>query len=339
MGTVKEVCEAHEVPCPCLITESGRALTAHHSVLIVPVIGARRKDSAEDVLSRIPDDAPEPLHAMQRTLDSLAEAITPAEIVEAFHVANERLEEASSLFSLGYLNLELRAQADLLFWRICTVIEQALEAFDDLEMHEVAEIKSLLTDQYLCDFSVFQSMLDHWALGQAFPILPLNRLGERPTRRGIVVDLTCDSDGKVNHYVSSQDDNGYLPVHSLRDGEPYYLGFFLMGAYEDIIGDSHNLFGRVSEAHIYADEDEPENFWVEKIIPGTSIQDILAQVQYFPNDLHRRMSELVRSKIRDGVVRPTNGIEILDQYMACFAKNTYCDPRDLAQEETHDRNT
>lgn len=331
VGTVQEVCHAHNVACPVLVTESGRALTAHHSVLVVPVLGTRVKDSGPAQI-KVPDKAPEPLLALQRTLRTLSRPRQPAALLEAYHVANERLEQARSLFSLGYLGLEMRAVADSLYWRICTKIASALERFPDFDAPEVAEIRNLLTDQYLCDFSVFQSMLDHWAIGQPFPILPLARLGERPTRRGILVDLTCDSDGKVNYYVSNLDDDEYLPVHDLRDNESYYLGFFLMGAYEDIVGDAHNLFGRVSEAHVYADDDETGNFWVEKIIPGTAIQDMLAQVQYFPNDLHRRMSELIRAKIRDGVVRPTQGMDILDQYMACFAKNTYCDPRDLAED-------
>ncbi len=142
----------------------------------------------------------------------------------------------------------------------------------------------------------------------------------------MLVDLTCDSDGKVVHYVSARD-NRHLPLHTPQNGDPYLLGFFLTGAYEDIIGDAHNLFGRVSEAHVYADHEEPDNFWIEKIIPGMAVQDMLAQVQYFPNDLHRRMSELVRAKIQQNVVRPTQAMEILDQYMACFPQGTYCDTR------------
>jgi arginine decarboxylase len=197
---------------------------------------------------------------------------------------------------------------------------------------EIAELEGQLTDQYLCDFSVFQSMLDHWAIGQPFPIMPIARLQDQPTRRGILVDLTCDSDGKVRHYVSSHTDARFLPLHEVSPGETYYLGFFLMGAYEDIVGDAHNLFGRVSEAHVYADAEEPESFWIEKIIRGTAIQDMLAQVQYFPNDLHRRMNELVRSKIQAGVVRPTQGMAILDQYMACFVQNTYCIPTETRAE-------
>ena len=335
VSTVKQVCDDHDVPCPSLVTESGRALTAHHSVLIVPALSARQRDRS-DAHIEVPDAAAEPLPSLRQLLERVASSTSSAGLIESWHMANEHLDEARSLFSLGYLDLRARATADALYWRIAAYISQALEAFGESEAPEVAELKSLLTDQYLCDFSVFQSMLDHWAIAQPFPIMPLDRLDEQPTRRGIVVDLTCDSDGKVSHYVTSLSDKRYLPLHELRNSEPYYLGFFLMGAYEDIVGDAHNLFGRVSEAHIYADEEEPQQFWVEKIIPGTAVQDILAQMQYFPNDLHRRMSELVRTKIREGIVRPTQGMRFLDQYMAFFAKNTYCDPRDLIQEDPRD---
>jgi arginine decarboxylase len=256
------------------------------------------------------------------------------ELLEALHDAHERWAEVMSLFSLGYLDLKQRALAETLYWRLCASLIAQLRDTVDYELPELADIERMLTDQYLCDFSVFQSMLDHWAIGQPFPIVPIDRLDEEPERRSVLVDLTCDSDGKVSHYVSSLSDNRFLPLHELAAGEPYYLGFFLMGAYEDIVGDAHNLFGRVTEAHIYADAEEPGNFWIEKIIPGTAVQDMLAQVQYFPNDLHRRMNELIRSKIAAGVVRPSAGMQILDQYMACFATNTYCDASDIERDRS-----
>lgn len=329
--TVQEICAAHGVAEPILVTESGRALTAHHSVLIVPVLGARSKDNPALEFS-VADDAAEPVRALDRILCRLDAIDTAGELLEAFHDANERLGEVRGLFTHGLLDLEQRALAESLYWRSCSTLLAALRNEAGTPPPEVAELERQLTDLYQCDFSIFQSMLDHWAIGQPFPIMPIDRLDERPTRRGVLVDLTCDSDGRVSHYVSANADNSFLPLHALEPGEPYYLAFFLMGAYEDIVGDAHNLFGRVSEAHIYADPDEPDSFWIEKIIPGTAIQDMLAQVQYFPNDLHRRMSELVRAKIHAGAVRPTQGIAILDQYMACFPQNTYCDPRDMERE-------
>ncbi len=328
--TIKEVCDANGVPTPAIVTESGRALTAHHSVLIVPVLGAHAKDDPTLDLT-VPENAAEPVHALAKILAALPKTRKQAELLEAFHDVNERLEEVSQLFRLGYLPLGERALAESLYWRICTGLLKALKRNPESSRPEIVELEDKLSDLYLCDFSVFQSMLDHWAIGQPFPIVPIDRLDEHPDKRAVLVDLTCDSDGKVTHYVSTRD-NRFLPVHATVNGTPYYLGFFLMGAYEDIIGDAHNLFGRVTEAHVYADPDEDGDFWIEKIIHGTAVQDMLAQVQYFPNDLHRRMSELVRAKIAQNVVRPTQGMEILDQYMACFPQTTYCDTRDIERE-------
>ncbi|MEO8463745.1 MAG: biosynthetic arginine decarboxylase [Gammaproteobacteria bacterium] len=322
--TVKEVCDANGVKTPVLVTESGRALTAHHSVLIVPVLGAHQKDDPNVPVPTVDENAAEPVHALNRIMTALPKTRKQSELLEAYHDANERLEEVRQLFTLGYLPIEHRALAENLYWDICTYLLRVLKRNPENSRPEIVELEDKLTDQYLCDFSVFQSMLDHWAIGQPFPILPIDRLGEQPERRAVLVDLTCDSDGKVVHYVSARD-NRHLPLHTPRNGDPYLLGFFLTGAYEDIIGDAHNLFGRVSEAHVYADHEEPDNFWIEKIIPGMAVQDMLAQVQYFPNDLHRRMSELVRAKIQQNVVRPTQAMEILDQYMACFPQTTYCD--------------
>jgi arginine decarboxylase len=324
VSTVKEVCDAQDVPVPTLVTESGRAITAHHSVLIVPVLAAHTRDELP-VGDPVSDDAHESLKGLAAVLAALPDLAGTQELLEAFHDTKERQADIRSLFMLGYIGLDERALADRLFWAVCRQVLDRLEVEDSGSTPpEVGELETLLTDQYLCDFSVFQSMLDHWAIGQPFPIMPISRLSEQPSRRGVLVDITCDSDGKVSQYISALADNRFLPVHALNESERYFMGFFLMGAYEDIMGDAHNLFGRVSEAHVYADADEPQHFWVEKIIPGTAVQDMLAQVQYFPNDLQRRMSELVRAKIQAGVVRPSVGMEILDQYMACFQQSTYC---------------
>jgi len=166
-------------------------------------------------------------------------------------------------------------------------------------------------------------VLDHWAIQQPFPIVPLDRLDERPTRRALLVDMTCDSDGKITEYVSANDDKKFLELHPLEPGEPYCLGIFLVGAYQDIMGDAHNLFGRVTEAHVYGDAEEEKNFWIEKVIPGTKVKEILAQVQYFPNSLQEQMQDLIKAKIDAGIIRPSRGIAILDQYIACFDDETY----------------
>jgi arginine decarboxylase len=177
---------------------------------------------------------------------------------------------------------------------------------------------------------VFQSILDYWAIGQVFPIMPIQRLNEQPGRLATLVDLTCDSDGKVDRFISPTGTKNALELHRLNEGEPYYLGFFLMGAYQDILGDIHNLFGRVTEVHVYADDEEPDNYFVEKVIKGTTVQEILAVVQYFPNDLQRRMEQLIQQKVKDGLIRPKVGVQLLDQYSKAFHEYTYLGPRESA---------
>jgi arginine decarboxylase len=327
---MKDVCDEEKVPHPILVSESGRAISAHHSVLIVEVLGAYGKDRIDEGFTPSPSDT-----AAVRDLDEIRRRIgggsrkrsRVAELLEAYHDAVEIRREADTMFALGYLPLEQKALVERLFWSACAAIHARLsEASLDNVPAALHELEERLSEQYLCDFSVFQSMLDHWAIDQGFPIMPIDRLDERPTRRAVLVDLTCDSDGKVDHYVSSNPDRRFIELHALEEGKPYYLGFFLMGAYQDIMGDSHNLFGRVPEVHVYADAEEPNGYYVEKVIPGTAVQDMLALVQYFPNDLHRRMNEIVRQKIETGKVRAKAGMEMLDRYMRCFASSTYYDP-------------
>jgi arginine decarboxylase len=321
--TVKETCEEREVPEPCLISESGRALTAHHSVLVVPVLGAQALDAPSAApLPKKPHALVKRLRRVEKELRAAGENV--GELLEAYHDAREAKEEAQSLLMLGYLELEQAAAIDALYWSTCAEILERLRAaaLEDRPPEEL-ELEAQLAELYLGNFSVFQSLLDHWAIGQAFPIMPLARLDEEPTRRGVLVDLTCDSDGKVASYVTGLEEGGHLPLHPLRPDEPYHVGVFLVGAYQDILGDEHNLFGRVPEVHVYADDEEPGNFWIEKIIPGTRVQDMLAQVQYFPNDLERRMSELVRRKIDRDEVKPSEGMRFLEEYLERFNDTTY----------------
>lgn len=321
---VQEICDARGVPEPVLLSESGRAITAHHSVLVVPVLGVHRPDAPYPVEAG-PEPAPV-VTRLQTTLAESREASGLGALLEAFHDAQEAREEAEQLLRLGYLDVESFAQAESLYWSSCRAVLSRLQALD---LHpppqEQLQLEDLLTDVYLCDFSVFHSIIDHWAIGQMFPVMPLHRLTEPPRQRAQVVDLTCDSDGKVSQYVRANGSSEWLPLHRFTAGEPYYLGFFLVGAYQEILGDSHNLFGRVAEVHVYGSADEPENFWIEKVIPGITVRDMLAQVQYFPNDLNRRMSEMVKRKIESGAVKPNEGMRILNQYMRVFDENTYCD--------------
>ncbi len=335
--SVKEVCDEEKVPHPVLVSESGRAITAHHSVLIVEALGAYRRDTIEaefvpgeehntvtrelfEILSRV--------RALPAATGKRRKTPPISDLMEAYHDAVETRQEADTMFALGYLPIEEKGLAERLYWTVCMTIDEQVKRAPRPELvpKELRTLDDHLVDQYLCDFSVFQSIIDHWGIGQRFPIVPIKNLHMRPTRRAVLVDLTCDSDGKVSNYVSANSDTDFLEVHDLPADEPYHLGFFLMGAYQDIMGDSHNLFGRVAEAHIYADPDEPGDYYIEKIIPGTSVQEMLAQVQYFPNDLHRRMNDIIRQKIDQGRIRPKAGVELLEQYMQCFSQSTYYEP-------------
>lgn len=326
VSTVKEVCDAEGVEHPDLISESGRALTAHHSVLIINSVGLYSKEEAEADFCPGKDS-----HRIVGDLYELREWLQEepemgiAQLLEAYHDAAGKRAEADSLFSLGYLPLEEKGAIERLYWAICRRINDRVQSWESEALPpELDRLDSHLIDQCLCDFSVFQSLLDHWAIGQRFPILPIQRLNEEPTRRAVLVDLTCDSDGKVSSYIGpGHKEFEYLHMHEPNPGEAYRFGIFLVGAYQDIMGDTHNLFGRVTEAHIYADEDEPEGFYVEKIIHGTKVKDMLALVQYFPNDLYNRMSRHIRSKVQAGQLKSSEGYDLLERYAETFNESTY----------------
>jgi arginine decarboxylase len=321
---VKEICEERSVPMPTLLSESGRALTAHHSVLVVPVLGVHRPDAPP-----MPEplaEQPAVVKRMQAAAQEASHVHSRGKLTEVIHDAQDARLEAEQLARLGYLNIEHLAFVESLYWRTAREVLQRFTALDiEPRPAEQLELEKQLTDLYLCDFSVFQSILDHWAIGQVFPVMPLDRLDEEPGRRGQIVDLTCDSDGKIAQYVSANANKAWLPLHDYRPGEPYYLGVFLVGAYQEILGDAHNLLGRVGEAHVYASADEPGNFWIEETIKAISIKDMLSTVQYFPSDLDRRMTELIRRKIEAGVVKPAEGMRILNNYTRRLEDSTYCD--------------
>ncbi len=327
--TAMEVCDMREVPHPIILSESGRALTAHHSVLVVDVLGAFQRDDGE--VPVIGDEEAQPLQLLAATYHWASElddeARKPNRLREAYHDAREAREQAGQLFNLGYLTLDEKANAERLYWAICRKLWEQTQTLAQRSIPpELHRLESELSDQYLCNFSVFQSMLDHWAIGQQFPIVPLTRLDEEPTRRAVLVDLTCDSDGKVNRYVCSESPK-YLPVHTLRGAEPYRLGIFMVGAYQDIMGDTHNLLGRVPEVHVYADEEEASGYFIEKVVRGMSIEEMLALVQYFPNDLHRRMQVIIREQQASAGLKPRVGVELLNRYDALFRDNTYMEKR------------
>ncbi len=321
---VQEICDAEGVPHPTIVSENGRAVTAHHSVLVVDALGTTGKPALPEgfVLHGGAHPVTEELDALRR---SVAEAPGLGELLEIYHDAAEARQKSEALFQYGYLGLDPMALAERLYWTTCRAIhDRVLDAEPEWVPPELDALGDVLADQVLCDFSVFQSLMDHWALGQRFPIVPLHRLDEEPTRRARLVDITCDSDGEVAQFVARGGTKTTLEVHE-PDGRPYRLGLFLVGAYQDILGDAHNLFGGVAEAHVYLDASEPTGYYVEETIPATTVEEMLARVQYFPSDLQARVQALLREKARAGVVRPKEAQAILSDYRALFQQTTYLD--------------
>jgi arginine decarboxylase len=319
---VADVCNAEKVPHPTIISESGRAVVAHHSVLIVEVFGAIAK-------IRTPDNfqCGENEHALVKELFDIKKNLPKLNKLEAFHDALERKEDAQHMFTLGMLELPDKAKIENLYWDISREVADSFKG-QAYVPEEIRKLEDTLADQYLCNFSVFQSLLDHWALEQLFPIVPISRLNERPTREGTLVDITCDSDGQVNKFIDLRDVRDTLPLHELNSNgsgqqEPYYLGFFLMGAYQDIMGDLHNLFGRVNEVHVFLDPDEPAGYYVEEIIEGTTIVQALDSVQYDEKELVRQMKAQVDDAIKSDRMKPSEAMRLLDDYERGLKEYTY----------------
>jgi arginine decarboxylase len=318
---IADVCQAEKVPHPEIISESGRALVAHHSVLIVEVFGAIAKTSRAHTLQYTDSE-----HALVRELLDIRKNLCRLNKLEAYHDALERKEDAHNMFTLGLLELPDKAKIETLYWEISHAVVQAFRG-QSYVPEEIRKLEDSLGDQYLCNFSVFQSLLDHWALGQLFPIMPVDRLEERPTRETTLVDITCDSDGQINKFIDLRDVRDTLPLHALRETvrgvEPYYIGIFLMGAYQDIMGDLHNLFGRVNEVHVFLEPDEPAGYYVEEVIEGTTIVQALASVQYDENELKRQMKAQMDLAIKTDQLKPSEAMRLLDDYERGLKEYTY----------------
>ena len=317
VSAVQEVCREEEVANPVLVSESGRAIAAHHSVLIVEAFGAIEKVSRGPEITALEDDPP----VVQDIID-IYSSLGIERRQESLHGAKEIREKAESMFGLGLLDLSSKAKIETVYWRIAAKVVELFRGVRYVP-EEIKELEVSLADQVLCNFSVFQSLLDHWALGQLFPVMPLHRLDEEPDRQATLVDITCDSDGKISRFIDLQDVKPTLPVHRVEEGRPYYIGFFLAGAYQDIMGDMHNLFGRVNEIHIFLDEDEDRGYYVEEIIGGTTIGTVLALTQWEKSELVRRMKVQFDRAIKEDRMKPNEAMRLLDDYEKALEGYTY----------------
>ncbi len=322
---IKSVCDSAGVEHPTIVSESGRAMVAYSSVLIVDVLGASRFESHPDldaIEAMVRGEAAAGNEVPQPILDLLDayRSLTDRNIMETYHDATQARDEALSLFSLGYMTLAMRAAAEQIFWALChRILERAGkrgEIPDELEA-----LPELLSDIYFCNFSLFQSMPDSWAIDQLFPICPIHRLNEQPTRQAILADITCDSDGKVDHFVDKREDKKTLELHDLRIDEhgatdPYYLAVFLLGAYQEILGDLHNLLGDTHAVHLkLADPASGGPGWeIDEVIEGDTVEEVLSYVQYDVPDLKRAMRLDVEAACRQGRLTISEGKSLLKYY-------------------------
>jgi arginine decarboxylase len=316
--SIADICDDEKVPHPHIVSESGRATVAHHSVLVVQAFGAIEKTPLEPREIRAAD------HKLVRELIAIDESLSPSNISEAWHDLQQIKEQVQTMFELGLLDLDVKARIESLFWQTAENMQTIVRTLDPEDVPEdVESMKTELADQHICNFSVFQSLLDHWALGQLFPILPIHRLNEQPQLESTLVDITCDSDGKVSKYIDLNDVRDTLPLHVIRENEPYYLGIFLTGAYQDIMGDIHNLFGRVNEVHVFLDPDEESGFYIEEDIPGQPIGEVLAMTQWDWRDLEKRMKQQIDVAIKQDRVKPNEGMRLLQHFERGLKDQTY----------------
>jgi arginine decarboxylase len=313
--TFVDAANKNDIPHPNIITESGRALTAHHSVLIFEVLETTTLPEWPDEL-----DIQEEDHELVKELYKIWDSLTQPRMLEAWHDAQQIRDESLDLFSLGMLDLKSRAQVEQLYFSIAREINSTSARTKHVP-EELRQLSKLLPDKYFCNFSLFQSLPDSWSIDQVFPIIPIDRLDERPDRTATIQDITCDSDGKISNFASQDGfHSSYLPVHSLKKNEPYYIGVFLVGAYQEILGALHNLFGDTNVVHIFTEE---TGYKIDQIIDGESVEEVLEYAQYNPKKLVRTVETWVMSSVKQGKISVEEGKEFLSNYRSGLYGYTY----------------
>jgi len=314
ISTMVDASNKNNIPHPNIITESGRSLTAHHSILVFEVLEATTVPSWDDDDTVLPSD-----HELVRELYSIWDNLNQMRMLESWHDAQQIREEALDLFSLGLIDLRTRAQIERLFWSVAReTYSMASESKHVPE--EIRQLSKSLSDKYFCNFSLFQSLPDSWAIDQIFPIMPVHRLDEKPERHATLQDITCDSDGKIDNFIATRNFAYHLPVHTLKSRESYYIGVFLVGAYQEILGDLHNLFGDTNAVHISINSDGYE---IDKIIDGETVAEVLEYVQYSPKKLVRTMETWVTGSVKAGLITAEEGKEFLSNYRSGLYGYTY----------------
>ncbi|RUO29071.1 biosynthetic arginine decarboxylase [Aliidiomarina sanyensis] len=313
---VKQICDLEDVKHPNLVSESGRAITAHHSLVVTNVVGEVNPAATNYDVS--PTEGEHVLVSNMRELIG-ANDLHPQ---ERFNDAAAYKQSAYEAFKLGILSVLEMAKIDTMYWMTLTEIHSALDD-ETRQIQELEELEDTLASQYLANMSIFQSAADTWAIGQLLPIVPLIRLNEKPQVRVSIADITCDSDGKIGKYIENNHISDNIPMHRLNKGESYPIGMFLTGAYQDVMGDMHNLFGRLTEVHIFSHDDEPGAFYIEEIVPGHSAEKVLETMQYNTDYMAKMVKKAIDKQIRKGHLAPREGVRWTDFYERCLSGSTY----------------
>jgi arginine decarboxylase len=314
VATIQEACDLKGLPHPDIVTEAGRAMTAHHSVLIFDVLGVH-----EMISGRPPEPVSESDPRVIQNLAEVYETISQKNVLEAYHDILQLKEEATNLFTLGFLDLRERARVERLFWDCCEKILRIVRELPYVP-EELEPLEKGLADTYYGNFSVFQSAPDHWAVKQLFPVMPIHRLDEKPTRRGVFADLTCDSDGKIDRFIDPRDVRDVLELHPWN-GDPYYIGVFLVGAYQEILGDLHNLFGDTDAVHVRLDSDG--RYEVEHVVEGDAVTDVLRYVEYEKGALVERVRRTIEDAMRAGQITLEESARLRRHYEQGLQAYTY----------------
>lgn len=314
ISALVDVCVKNDLPQPNIITESGRSLSAHHSILVFEALETTHLPEWKDSEELDPES-----HELARELYDIWDRLDQPRLFESWHDALQIREEALDLFSLGMLDLKTRAQIEKLFWSIAREVGEIASSMKHAP-EELRKIARMLPDKYFCNFSLFQSLPDSWAIDQVFPIIPISRLDEKPTRTCTIQDITCDSDGKIANFITSAGLSSSLPIHPLRQGESYYIGVFLVGAYQEILGDMHNLFGDTNAVHINVYNDHYE---IDQVMDGETVAEVLDYVQYNPKKLARNVETWVTASMKAGKISPEEGRDFLSTYRSGLYGYTY----------------
>ncbi|WDE97245.1 biosynthetic arginine decarboxylase [Lentisphaera profundi] len=317
--SIKQICDDEHVPHPTIVTESGRAITAHHSCVVTNVIDIKKKHHEDFVLEATDKD-----HYLLQNMRSTLDELSIDNCQEMLNDAKQIKAESMQAFKLGILELEQMAAIENIYWQVMDQISLLLKQKDFIP-EDLQELEKSRAKQYLCNFSVFQSAADVWAIDQILPIMPLQRLNEVPEEDCKLCDITCDSDGQIKQFLGPEGLSETIKLHKIKAEESYHIGIFLTGAYQDVMGVMHNLFGRLHEVHVYADKDDDSGFYIDEVIHGGACGDVLSTMQYNPAVMAQTIKKEIDKNIKAGLIQSRMGVKHIDFYENCLKQYTYLD--------------